>query len=68
MTTPMTTPSTGSWLWAHIGRLAGVLLGLVAFAGLVMLAVAGYSAAYFLVALIVVGLVMIIVGGRIRGR
>lgn len=56
------------WLWDHAGRLAAGVLGLIAVAFLVLLAVAGYSAAGILLALVIGGLAMIIIGGRIRSR
>lgn len=55
------------WLWDHIGRISGIVLGLVAFAFLVVLAALGWPPAYGLVVLVVIGVAMIVVGGRIKG-
>ena len=65
-------PETGraggrQWLWDHIGRIAGLVLGLAAFALVVVLAAAGWPPAYGLVVLVVIGVAMIAVGGRIKG-
>ncbi|HUY30000.1 MAG TPA: hypothetical protein VMV02_03280 [Acidimicrobiales bacterium] len=57
----------GSWLWAHAGRLAGIALAVVAFAAMVFLAAIGFRPALFLVVLLVTGVAVIAVGGRIRG-
>lgn len=56
------------WLWDHIGRLSGLVLGALAFAFLCLLAALGWAPAYGLVVIVVVGVLMIVVGGRIRGR
>lgn len=55
-----------TWLWDHIGRLAGIALGVLAFAALVFLAAIGFKPALFLIVLLVAGVVIIAVGGRIR--
>lgn len=60
-------PGGWRWLWDHIGRISGILLGLVAFAFLVVLAAVGWPPAYGLLVLAVVGVAMIAVGGRIKG-
>jgi len=60
-------PTARGWLWDHIGRLSGIVLGVVAFALLVLLAALGWPPAFGLVVVIVIGLVMIVVGGRIKG-
>ena len=56
------------WLWGHIGRLSGIVLGIVAFAFLVLLAALGWPPASALVVVVVIGVAMIAIGGRIRGR
>lgn len=56
------------WLWDHIGRISGIVLGLFLAAVLGLLMAAGYSAAGFLLLLVLGGMVMIAVGGRIHGR
>lgn len=67
-TVPPTEPGSGwRWLWDHIGRIAGFVLALFAFALLVLLASLGWPPAYGLIVLVVIGFVMIIVGGRIKG-
>lgn len=56
-----------TWLWDHSGRLAGTLLFLVAAGAMVFLAAIGFTPALYLVVLLAVGVVVIAVGGRIRG-
>ncbi|MCU1491677.1 MAG: hypothetical protein JWM85_3082 [Acidimicrobiaceae bacterium] len=60
-------PRGPGWWWSHAGRLSGAVLGLLVFAGLVLLAFAGYTPAILLIILVVVFLAFIIIGGRIRG-
>lgn len=60
--------SRRQWLWDHIGRLSGLFLGACAFAFICLLAALGWAPAYGLVVIVVVGVLMIAVGGRIRGR
>jgi hypothetical protein len=55
------------WLYNHIGRLAGLFLGLLAFAWVAFLATIGYRPAFFLLMLILAGVAMIAIGGRLRG-
>ena len=55
------------WLSDHSGRLSGTVLGLAMGGFLSFLAVIGFKPALFLLAFVVAGLVMIVVGGRIRG-
>ena len=55
-----------SWLWNHIGRLAGFVVALIALGFVALLAVAGYAPAIGLLVFIIVVLVMIVVGGRIH--
>ena len=54
------------WLWDHAGRLAGAVLGSPAFGATVFVAAIGFKPALFLVVLLVAGIVIIAVGGRIR--
>lgn|GEM_PF-1772852 len=63
---PDVTLTARSWLWDHIGRVAGITLGLLAFAGMVFLAAIGFKPALFLIVLLVAGVAIIAVGGRIR--
>ncbi|MDA8291910.1 MAG: hypothetical protein M0Z33_09570 [Actinomycetota bacterium] len=57
-----------AWLWDHSGRLAGLALGGGGFAAMVFLAAIGFRPALYLVVLLVAGVTVIAVGGRIRGR
>jgi hypothetical protein len=57
----------GAWLYDHIGRLSGLLLGALALVGLLFLAVIGYGPAIGLLVVIVIGILLIAVGGRMRG-
>lgn len=57
----------GRWLSDHSGRLAGAGLGLLGFSATVFLAAIGFKPAFFLVVLLVAGVLTIAVGGRIRG-
>jgi hypothetical protein len=56
------------WLWDHSGRISGIALGLFAAAFLVLLGLAGYSPAYGLLVVIVVGLLLVILGGKVSKR
>jgi hypothetical protein len=58
----------GNWLWNHIGRITGTVLGLCAFAGVVFLAAIGSKSALGLLIVLFVFFLLIAVGGRIRGR
>lgn len=60
--------SRRQWLWEHAGRLAGIVLGMLAVAFLAILAIAGYTAAALFIPVLVAGVVLIIVGGRIHGE
>ena len=60
-------PDERGWLYNHIGRLSGTVLGLMAFVGLGFLAVAGSKSALGLLIVIVFGIFVISVGGRLRG-
>ena len=51
----------------HIGVLSGLALGLLAFGLVVLLAIAGYTPALTLVVVVVVGVALIVVGGRMHG-
>jgi|GEM_PF-1523517 hypothetical protein len=63
-----TANNEGSWLWNHIGRIAGTLLGVCAFAGIAFLAAIGSRSALGLLIVLVVFFLVITVGARIRGR
>lgn len=54
-------------LWDHIGRISGVVLGLLLFALLVLLAVAGDPAALAIIVVVLVGIGLIYLGGRLHG-
>jgi fucose permease len=56
-----------SWLYNHIGRLAGIVLGLFVIAVITLLAIAGYEPAISLLVVIVSGFLIISVGGKMRG-
>jgi hypothetical protein len=56
-----------SWLYNHIGRLSGLVLGLIFVALLVVLAANGYAPATSLLVIAVAGFVMISVGSMMRG-
>jgi len=55
------------WLWDHIGRLSGAVLGLLALAGLIFLAAIGFKPALGLIAVVLIGLLLIVVGGKMHG-
>ncbi len=55
------------WLWDHIGRLSGAVLGLLALAGLIFLAAIGFKPALGLIAVVVIGVLLIVVGGKMHG-
>ncbi len=57
-----------SWLWHHIGMISGLIISLLAIASVVFLAVAGFTDALVLLVIVVFGVAMIIVGGRIRSK
>ncbi|MGB9112763.1 MAG: hypothetical protein WCF24_08570 [Acidimicrobiales bacterium] len=54
------------WLWDHAGRLGGIVLGLFAVAFLAILAIAGYTPAALFIPVVLAGLVLIVLGGRIH--
>jgi hypothetical protein len=56
-----------SWLYDHIGRLAGIVLLLLAIAFLAFLAVLGFAPALGLLVVFVAGVLMIALGGSLRG-
>jgi hypothetical protein len=56
-----------SWLWNHIGRLAGGLLLLIAIVFIALLAIAGFRPAVGLLVFLIVAFVLIAVGGRLHG-
>lgn len=55
-------------LWDHIGRISGVVLGLAVFAFLVVLAVAGDPQALGIIVVVVAGVLLIYLGGRLHGE
>jgi hypothetical protein len=55
------------WLYHHIGRLAGVALGLIVVVFIAFLSLAGYEPATTLLVVIVGGFLMISIGGKLRG-
>lgn len=59
---------THSWLYDHIGRISGVVLGLIAFGFVAFLAAIGSKPALGLVIVLVVGVAMIAIGGRMRAE
>jgi len=54
-------------LWDHIGRISGVVLGLMVFGFLVVLAAAGDPQALAVIVIVVVGVALIYFGGRLHG-
>lgn len=56
----------GRRIWDHIGMLTGIVIAGLAVGGTVFLAAIGFAPALFLLVLIVAGLVLLIVGGRIK--
>lgn len=52
----------------HVGMISGAVLGVVFFAFLVLLALAGSPGAFVFLVVLVVGVAMIALGGRLRGR
>ena len=60
-------PEERSWLYNHIGRLAGIALGLLVIAVIALLAIAGYQPATTLLVVIVSGFLIITIGGKMRG-
>lgn len=57
----------GRWLRDHIGRISGVVLGLIALFFLLLLAAAGDPSAFGILVVIVIGIMLIAVGGKLRG-
>ncbi len=57
-----------SWLWHHIGMVLGIVITCLAVASVLFLAVAGFTAALVLLVVILFGVAMIIIGGRIRSK
>lgn len=55
------------WLYNHIGRISGVILGLVFIAFLAFLAVAGYEPALALLVVLVAGVLLVSLGSQLRG-
>jgi hypothetical protein len=56
-----------SWLYNHIGRLSGLVLGLLFVGLLLVLAANGYEPAISLLVIVVAGFVMISLGSLMRG-
>jgi hypothetical protein len=54
-------------LWDHIGIISGVALGLIVLGFLVVLAAAGDQQALGVIVVVVVGVALIYVGGRLHG-
>jgi hypothetical protein len=54
-------------LWDHIGVISGVVLGSIVFAFLVLLAFLGDQAALAIVVVIVAGIALIGLGGKLHG-
>lgn len=54
-------------LWDHIGVISGLLLGLVAFGVLALLALAGDPGALAVIVVVVVGVALIYLGGKMHG-
>ncbi len=56
------------WLWHHIGMILGIIISGLAVASVIFLAIAGFTDALVLLVIIIFGMAMVIVGGRIRGK
>jgi hypothetical protein len=54
-------------LWDHIGVISGIVLGVLAFAILCLLAVAGDPGALAIILVVAVGVALIYLGGRLHG-
>jgi hypothetical protein len=54
-------------LWDHIGVISGACLGLAVFAFLVLLAILGDQAALAIVVVVVAGVALIGLGGKLHG-
>lgn len=55
-----------SWLFDHIGRLLGILGGLLAVAVLAFLASLGFRPALYIIVFFLSGVVLIVFGGKIH--
>lgn len=55
------------WLYDHIGRISGIVLGLFVVAVIALLSIVGYQPATTLLVIIVTGFLIITVGGKMRG-
>jgi hypothetical protein len=62
---PTMTPTKG-WLWGHIGRISGIVLGVMALGVIVFLAAIGFSPAFGVLMFLLIGTALIFVGGRIK--
>jgi hypothetical protein len=60
--------TTLQYLWAHIGMISGVILGLIVFAFVAFLAIKGYEPAITLIIFIVGFFGLIALGGRLFQR
>ena len=56
-----------SWFYDHVGRLAGIVIGALVVALVAFLAIAGYEPAITLLVIFVAGVLVIAVGGKMRG-
>ena len=56
-----------SWLYDHIGRIAGMALGLIFIIALAFLAIIGFAPALFFLVLVVAGVGIIALGAQMRG-
>lgn len=54
-------------LWDHIGMISGAILGLLAFAVVLLLAIAGDPAAFGIIVVVVIGIALIYAGGKLHG-
>jgi hypothetical protein len=64
----MSPPARPQWrLWDHIGVISGVLLGLILLGFLVLLAALGDPDALSLLVVLVVGVALIVFGGKLHG-
>jgi len=56
-----------SWFYDHVGRLSGMVIGALVVAVVAFLAIAGYEPATTLLVIFVAGVLVIAVGGKMRG-
>lgn len=55
------------WLYDHIGRISGLVLGLVVVGFLAFLAAVGYEPALGVLVVVVIGVLLISLGSQMRG-